>query len=175
MHDRRSEFRVPLTRYCEKRRHGLFNFDVFDQVTLRFEIEMGPGEFFFFFPLLFFLSLLVAFSVYCNSGKAVPRRFYMTLIHNACQMTLTKTGNGVAWGGGFRWRGVWWLMNFSRDDRKDRFATRAGGDSVFVLENWLRLRFMVTLWLHQLMLLTGTPRVPVNSLCVCLVGVINLH
>lgn len=44
-------------------------------------------------------------------------------------------------------------MNFPRDDIKRGICLHAGGDAVFVLENWLRLRFMVMLCLHQLMLL----------------------
>lgn len=54
-------------------------------------------------------------------------------------------------------------MNFSRDDIKGGICVRAGGDAVFVLENWLRLRFMVMLCLYQLMLLKELGK----SQCVC--------
>lgn len=67
-------------------------------------------------------------------------------------------------------------MNFSRDDIKKGICVCAGGDGVFVLENWLRLRFMVMLCLYQLMLLKELGK----SQCVCvlslyLVIVINLQ
>ena len=44
----------------------------------------------------------------------------------------------------------------------------AGGDIVFVLENWLRLRFMVMVCLYQLILLKRTGKhQAVWSECVC--------
>lgn len=70
---------------------------MFDQVTPRFEIEIRPREI-FFFPL----SSFPPGGPQCvlQPGGAAPPRFYMTLIHYVCHMTLAKTGNSTARGRG---------------------------------------------------------------------------
>lgn len=57
----------------------------------------------------------------------------------------------------------------------------AGGDIVFVLENWLRLRFMVMVCMYELILLKELENIRFRCVCVCellsldLVKLINLQ